>query len=49
MVVLSIGGIGMEDKTFELLEKMYSDFSSRFDRIETDITIIKKRCTNLEG
>jgi hypothetical protein len=27
----------MEDKTFELLEKMYAEFSARFYKIETNI------------
>ena len=31
----------MEDKTFELLEKMYSDFSKKFVRIESDISGMK--------
>lgn len=31
----------MEDKTFELLEKMYSDFSKRFEKIENNISDIK--------
>ncbi len=27
----------MEDKTFELLTKMYSEFSSRFENVENEI------------
>ena len=26
----------MDDKTFELIEKMYSEFSKRFDTLEND-------------
>jgi len=43
----------MEDKTFELLEKMYSNFSEKFERIESDIsdikTDIKKLGTKIDG
>ena len=38
----------MEDKTFELLEKMYSDFSSRFGRMESDISAIKNDVQSLK-
>lgn len=31
----------MENKTFELLEKMYTDFSQRFDKIENEIDKLK--------
>jgi predicted nucleic acid-binding Zn-ribbon protein len=31
----------MEDKTFQLLEKMYSEFSTRFDKVEADIQGLK--------
>lgn len=31
----------MGDKTFELIEKMYNEFSKRFDNIEDDIKELK--------
>ena len=31
----------MEDKTFELLTKMYSEFSSRFESMEKEITNVQ--------
>lgn len=32
---------GMEDRTFALLEKMYSDFSKKFEKIESEISEVK--------
>jgi len=43
----------MEDKTFELLTKMYSDFSERFDKVESRLDKLetgqKKIETTLEN
>lgn len=39
----------MDDKTFDLLEKMYSNFSLRFDRVESDITAIKNDVQSLKN
>jgi len=39
----------MEDKTFELLTKMYSEFSGRFDGMEKDIKGIKSDVTGLKS
>lgn len=38
----------MEDKTFELLTKMYSEFTSRFDKIETDMHGMKTDVQDLK-
>ena len=38
----------MEDKTFELLEKMYSDFSKKFEKIESDISGVKTDITGMK-
>lgn len=38
----------MEDKNFELLTKMYGEFSSRFDKIETDIQGLKTDVQDLK-
>lgn len=38
----------MEDKTFELLTKMYSEFSQRFDRMENDISGLKEDVSGLK-
>ena len=39
----------MEEKTFELIEKMYSEFGKRFDVLENDIKDLKdqSRKTNV--
>ena len=39
----------MEDKTFELLTKMYSEFSSRFDGVENDIKGLKNDVKDLKN
>ena len=39
----------MEDKTFELLTKMYSEFSSRFDGVENDIKGLKNDVVRIEN
>lgn len=46
----------MEDKTFELITKMYGEFTSRFnemeirfDKIETDIQGLKKDVLRIEN
>jgi len=46
----------VEDKTFKLLEKMYIEFTNfrketneRFDRVESDISGLKKQGTSLES
>ena len=39
----------MENKTFELLTKMYGEFTSRFDKIETDIQGLKKDVLRIEN
>jgi tetrahydromethanopterin S-methyltransferase subunit G len=39
----------MDDKTFELLEKIYSDFSSRFDKVEARLDNVDARLGNVEG
>lgn len=51
-----MGCIAMEDKTFELMTKMYSDFSNkfekmdkRFDTIENDIKGLKSDVIRLEN
>lgn len=36
----------MEDKTFELLTKMYSDFSKRFDNVENRIRKVESLIEN---
>lgn len=38
----------MEDKTFELLTKMYSEFSSRFDGVEKDFKDLKNDVARVE-
>lgn len=38
----------MENKIFELLEKMYTEFSKRFKSIDTDFDAMNKRFENLE-
>jgi len=39
----------VEGKTFELLTKMYSEFSNRFDNVEKDIKGLEKDITGLKG
>ena len=38
----------MEDKTFELLTKMYGEFSNRFDGVEKDIKGLKNDVARIE-
>jgi hypothetical protein len=38
----------MDDKTFELLEKMYSEFTGRFEKLETGQEQITRRLDKLE-
>lgn len=38
----------MEDKTFELLTKMYNEFSGRFDSLESKVDKIDARLTKVE-
>jgi len=37
-----------DDKTFELLTKMYSEFSKKLESIETDVSSLKKSVANIE-
>jgi len=39
----------VEDKTFELLEKMYIEFSSRFDKVENRLDKVENRLDKVEG
>lgn len=39
----------MEDKTFELLTRIYSEFSSRFDCVEKNITDLKNDVAGLKN
>ena len=39
----------MEDKTFELLTKIYGEFTARFDKIETDIQDLKEDVLRIEN
>ncbi len=39
----------MEDKTFELLTKMYSEFSKRFDGVDKRFDGVDKRLDSLEN
>ena len=39
----------MEDKTFELLTKMYGEFSDRFDDVGKDIKILKNDVKDLKN
>lgn len=39
----------MEDKTFDLLEKMYAEFSSRFDKVENRFDKVENRLDKVEG
>lgn len=39
----------MEDKTFDLLSKMYSEFSARFDGIDKEIKDLKKDVVRIEN
>jgi hypothetical protein len=39
----------MQDKTFELLEKMYGEFNKRFDKVETDINGLKNDINELKN
>lgn len=38
----------MEDKTFELLTKMYTEFSERFDRVDNRLDKVEKRLGKLD-
>lgn len=38
----------LDEKMFELMEKMYSDFSKRFDNIEVDIKDLKTEVGSLK-
>jgi tetrahydromethanopterin S-methyltransferase subunit G len=38
----------MEDKTFELLEKMYSEFIERFDKVDTRFDKVDTRFDKVE-
>ncbi len=38
----------MDDKTFELLTKMYSDFSKKFDKIDSELVGLNSRMQKLE-
>jgi len=42
------GGGAVEDKTFELLTKIYSEFTSRFDKIETDMQGLRNDMLRIE-
>lgn len=39
----------MEDKTFELIEKMYVNFSRRFDNLEKEVQKNSNHIIRLEG
>lgn len=39
----------MEDKTFELLTKMYNEFSSRFDGVENRLNDLEKGQKKIES
>lgn len=39
----------MEDKTFDLLTKMYSDFSERFDNVENRLSTLENGQRKLES
>lgn len=39
----------MEDKTFDLIEKMYIEFSRKFDSIDKKFDSIDKRFDSIEG
>ncbi len=39
----------MEDKTFELLTKMYSEFSHRFEEVKSDILNVKSDIQNVKS
>jgi len=38
----------MDDKTFELITKMYSDFSKKFDKIDSELVGLNSRMQKLE-
>ena len=38
----------MEDKTFELIEKMYNEFNQRFDKVESGIQKVGNQIAKLE-
>jgi len=38
----------VEDKTFELLTKMYSEFSVKFDKVDSRLDMIDSRLNKLE-
>ncbi len=39
----------MEDKTFELLTKMYGEFTNRFDKMESRLSTLEKGQLKLEN
>lgn len=39
----------MEDKSFELLTKMYSEFSQKFEEVKSDIQKISNQVVKLEN
>lgn len=39
----------MDDKTFGLLEKMYSDITSRLDNIDSKVGVMNSRLEKVEG
>ncbi|NLY19002.1 MAG: hypothetical protein GX045_08665, partial [Clostridiaceae bacterium] len=39
----------MEDKTFELLTKMYNDFNQKFEEVKSDIKKISNQVIKLEN
>ena len=45
----SKGCVDMEDKTFELLTKMYSEFSGRFDGVENRLGSVENRLGGVEN
>jgi archaellum component FlaC len=38
-----------KDKTFELVNKMYTEFSERFEKLEDDVTGIKNDFTGIKN
>ncbi len=39
----------MDDKTFDLLTKMYSEFTGRFDNVDKEITGLKRDVSGLKN
>jgi archaellum component FlaC len=48
IIFLNGGGI-LEDKTFEIMEKMYIEFSKRFDSIDTKFDSIDTKFDGMES